>query len=575
VPKALATNRNRSLALTACCFAAAMAGHQAAWSQSEVYCTVTKVQAESLTNAVRLTISADGMLQFRIDPLDYFTQEGGDWVHRHVSTITFRLPNARTSLGSFVDVASYPVSHVQFAIPPESREGVGLDVSIALYGAAVVQRVEVGNQYQFGSMYGFVEPPAFQITASSDGRSLIIIVQSDRYREAGVTREAAVPGRSALAVTPEGDGLISVHALNTPLGEVLRAISETDGVDIVVRGGANYRASMTISRAPPAAILRAIARGYGLSLRTVEGVYYITEGLPGEVDAYWASATATFPLHHIPPALALDLLPDFLLRYVHVNAEQNALVAAGPPQLLDKLDSDLRAIDRPLPQVEVSAMLVEERRSGGLALATEILLGPGLHQLGAIGLTGQLGYRLAEDSIHDLRVKLQALTDREVIRTRVCPSVTVACGSQADLFLGRRQFFGFLSDSGMGPEVILSSTDVGSHIVAQPWTGDGRSITIPLRVQANTVLSVDEHGLPLVATREVRGTLRVLSGDTIILSGLTMNTVDTKRSRSPVPLVGELSRTHHKLTESSEALVLLTARAYTDVHEARTKTEPS
>ena len=562
---------DRRLPAAAACVAlclGAFLARQVVCAQSQVYCTVNKVTVESLTNSVRITITTDGVPEFDTSWNEYYTRQGGSWVPNRLPVIHFSLPNARSAVGSFADVASYPVSHVQFAVPRDSREGVGLEVSVVLYRAAVVRHVQAG-WWHFGSQQTTPTPPSFEIAQSRDRSSIMIIVRSDRYCEPGVAREVAAPERSSLSVTSEADGLISVHALNTPLGEVLRAISETDGIATVVRGGANYRASMTINRAAPALLMRAIARGYGLSVRMTDGVYYVTEGLPTEVDSYWASSTATFPLRNVSPSQALDLLPDFLLRYVHVNAEQNAVVAAGPPQLLDKLESDLRAIDQPPRQIELSAVLVEEREAGGLDLATELVLASGGHTLRAAGATGSLGYELVEDGLRDLQVKLQALRDRDVVATRVCPSITVASGSHAELFLGKRHYFAFLATRGGVQEVTLTSTDVGSALSADPWTGDGRSITIPLRVQANTVVSVDSAGLPLVATREARGTVRMISGDTLIFSGLRMATAEGRRGKIPVPIIGDLTQTQARRVDTSAALVLLSARAYSGVKDAR------
>ncbi len=546
------------------------------WAQTEVYCTVTDVKSEALTNATRVTIQADGILEVDLDGSEYWEREGNDWGPRRRRILPFRIVNARTRLGSFVDVGIYPISHISFLVPRESREGVGLDVSVVLYRGAILESIQVQWTY-WGSWQAWESPPSFIMHQSRDGRTLNIAVRSDRYREVGIEREAAEAGRSSLSVTADEEGRLSVHALNSPLGDVLRAISERNGIQIAVRGGANYRASMALKNASPAAVMRAIARAYGLSVRAVGGIYYVTEGLPTEVDAYWAAPTAVFRLQHTPVDVALNILPDFLLRYVHADAEQNALVATGPPPLLDKLDEDLRTIDRPQPQIELSALLVEERATDGLDLASDIIVASGEHELQVLGETGLLSYRRVEESISDLQVKLRALEQDGSIHTEVCPSVTVGSGEEAEIFLGKRHFFQFLT-SGSDQEVVLESTDVGSLIASKPWTGDAQTITVPLRIQANTVLSIDDKGLPLVATREVRGTVRLDSGHTIVLGGLAIDVSDRSRRKAgpnELPIGGDIGRARRGERTRNEVLVLLSVRASYRTSEFAGQPEPA
>jgi Flp pilus assembly secretin CpaC len=200
-----------------------------------------------------------------------------------------------------------------------------------------------------------------------------------------------------------------------------------------------------------------------------------------------------------------------------------------------------------------------------------------VYGLSASAETGRIGYTIVPEPLHDLQVRLRALEEVGRIRTRVCPSVTVASGSKADLFLGSRQYFLFLtSPRYAAQEVILTSADVGSRISAQPWTGDAQTIVVPLQVQANTVASVDDQGLPLVSTRRAKGTVRLQSGDTILFSGLAMELTERGRRRLAPPsslLAGELLPSHRRRREATEVLVLVSARGRYEAREAAPQTK--
>ncbi|MBM3472401.1 MAG: hypothetical protein FJX75_03910 [Armatimonadetes bacterium] len=547
-------------------------------AQTEVYCNLTDIKVDRLSNATRITLNTDGMVRGTFDPGNFQVREGNYSRPRPLRSFPLRLVNCRTKLGSFVDVSAYPISHVSLSIPRESREGVGLEVQVVLYKRGYLDYIWLG---QDGFGMWVPEPPGVSAERSRDGHSIVVIATSDRYYEPEPPRTEVAPSESSLSVTADDAGCVTVHALNRPLSDVLRRISEATGLRVTIGGGANYRTSLAVRQVPPEDLMRAIARAYGLSVRSVGGVYYVTEGLPTEVDSYWAAPTATFRLQHLPADEAVELLPDFLLRYVHVNPGDNAVVATGPPQLLDKLDADLRKIDRPTPQIRLSAMIVEQVTQGALDAASALIFADGRHEFTTNGDTGRLGYRLVEDHLSDLQLKLRALREAGTIRTRVCPSVTVGSGAQGELFLGRRQFFAFArpvyTGETMTQEVVLESADVGSRVLVEPWSGDGQTITLALSVQANTVLTVDRQGLPLVATRSAKGTVRVASGDTIVFGGLGLESSEDRHRRARpfrLPLIGDLGRARNRTENVTQALVLLGAQASYDPRSFAPTPEP-
>ena len=146
-------------------------------------------------------------------------------------------------------------------------------------------------------------------------------------------------------------------------------------------------------------------------------------------------------------------------------------------------------------------------------------------------------------------------------------------GKRAEIFLGRRQYFTFKATGrGGGQEVVLESTDVGSRIITMPWSGDGETVMIRLLVEANTVLTVNDEGLPLVASRRATGGVRVTSGDTVVFGGVVMEAPRKTKSRlGPKNLrgIGDLGRTKTRRKNVTEALVLLSARASFETSDFR------
>ena len=77
---------------------------------------------------MQITVQADGVLRYQ--------NEGGGGGAR----VGLRFTNAKSRIGkSFIDVSKFPVSYIQLSVPQDAREGVGLNMQVALYEWASVQ----------------------------------------------------------------------------------------------------------------------------------------------------------------------------------------------------------------------------------------------------------------------------------------------------------------------------------------------------------------------------------------------------------------------------------------------------
>lgn len=163
----------------------ALSALPAAAQRGAAYCNVTEIKSEQLSNGVRVTIVADGELNWQLD-FERLVSEGaiecqvvyGEWgrgincmpTERFTRT-PLRLMNARSKLGSaFVPVSKYPVSHVEISIPSWAVEGVGLEVDVVNYLSWFTGEGEL-----FHPRYDFWFYP------SDDRTQIIVAWTSDRF----------------------------------------------------------------------------------------------------------------------------------------------------------------------------------------------------------------------------------------------------------------------------------------------------------------------------------------------------------------------------------------------------------
>ena len=88
-------------------------------------------------------------------------------------------------------------------------------------------------------------------------------------------------------------------------------------------------------------------------------------------------------LHHIKADDAANLLPPSLKKIEQVVLkESNALAVKGPTSIISELESYLKKIDRPIPQILFDILVVEVMDQKNKDLGLDFSLGAGHNEIG-------------------------------------------------------------------------------------------------------------------------------------------------------------------------------------------------
>ena len=536
---------------------AAAALWSAAPARAIVYCNITGIETKQLRNGIQITVHADGLL-YRQWNESLYSNEPQDRV-----SVTFT--NARNATGkTFIDVSTYPVSHIELVVPQDAVEGVGVTMTIVNY-----------------------EPCPVTPSFTSDRMGFIITVSSSRTLE---EREKLGPAKAEkageqLSVTVE-NGLVSVKAENVEIARLLGEIAAKTGANLTVDDAVKATANLSLSNQTAEGLLYAIASAYGLALSEVDGVYMFSQGVPQDLAAYRLSGTASFPLRYTRAQAASGLLPTFLYSYLHVNEEQNAVVVTAPQQMLDKIRGDLEAVDIAPPQILIEAIAVEFTNNDDLEKALRVVrgdvtgrttgdeenaFGPPELWLETDPRSGLLSYSNIGELPRDFEGRLRALETEQRAHIRAAPRMAVMNGHEADIFIGVRRFIKveFIT-YGQTTEKI-QGVDVGVKLRVRPLTGGGGEITLTISPDGTEVSNVSEldpgTGLPVLSTRQTGTTVRVTDGETVMIGGLSQRQVEDRVTKVPVlgdlPLLGSLFRSRRRSAVNSELVVFITPHILT------------
>lgn len=536
------------LTLTLCSVLTAALCLSATTALAESYCNITEITHEAVSNAVQIMVKSDGILSWEWEGDD------DDYDDDERQLIAVRFPNARLAMESnFIDVDKPPLSSILTYMPQDATDGTGLVMEVALSEAS-----------------------DFRGVGSTDGRSFVLTIDAPLRSEdaaAGAAPKKTGATDEVISVDVSG-GLVTLRALRADIHKVVAEVAHRAGLNITIDDAVSHKVNINLHSMPALEVIRAIATGYGLALSTNGDVHMLSEGVPKDLTTYNRSGTASFPMRFLRAEDAKELLPSFLTKYVHFNAEQNAVVATAPDQMLNKIQHDLNTVDFPTPLIMVDVLAVELSNDGNYErdlswlyrthdkrFGTDSLTGDGSYVgTGAGGITGGVIANTAQ-----LSATLRALESSGRAKIRSSPRIAAVNGKDASIFIGQDRFIQVEYQVNGITQERIETVPVGVRLGIQPWTGGNGEITTSLQVEVSNISSVDATtGLPLLSTRNAASTVRTYDGETIVIGGLRQRQKETVDRKIPIlgdiPLIGQLLRSKSEASVDTELVIFVTPR---------------
>ncbi|MBC7288252.1 MAG: hypothetical protein H5T86_09460 [Armatimonadetes bacterium] len=517
--------------------------------EGAAYCYIRSVNITALSNGVQIMVKADGILNWAVE-------RGYRRALREeekVDEIAIRFPDARLALDkTLYNVDQYPVSSVVFYVPQDAIQGLGVVMQVSM-----------------------TEPSRVSATLSEDRQTFMLTVLGERTVERAKAGTAApAPGAEGYLEVVEHDGLLTVRCTKADIHRVVAEIAAKGKIGVAVDDAVQHKVSLNLVDMPPIDIIRGIAAGYGLALSQVQDVYMLSEGVPSDLPTYRRSGTGSFPMKYLKAGDAVQLLPPFLFKYVHFNPEQNAVVVTAPSQMLDKVRSDLEAIDIAPPIIMVEAMAIEVSNEGELTAGLTWSYQSREHETQGSTESGDVYYheRQVEDGLATaiadtakLQARIQALLTKGQAVIRAHPRMAAVNGKYARLFIGQQRFIKVQYLQWGQQQERIETVPVGVQLSIRPWTGGNEEITSWLQVEVSNIVQIDpETGLPRLSTRRAQTTVRTRDGETIVIGGLLQRQSEKTYRKIPLlgdlPIIGPLFRSQSTVDSTTQLIILVRPR---------------
>lgn len=278
------------------------------------------------------------------------------------------------------------------------------------------------------------------------------------------------------------------------------------------------------------------------------------------------------------------------------DEERNALVILATPEEYAQVERAVRKLDIAPNQVLVEASIIEVTLTDEYSFGLEWYFrnnrgtktGTGQLDLGASGVAAiapGFSYSLV-DSADKIALALNALASDTRVKVISSPSLMVLDNKTATISVGDQvpiRTSETVSQSTSGETPVITSNiqfrDTGVSLEVTPRVNNGGKVIMDIRqevssVDRTTTSSIDS---PTINQREIKTSVAVQSGDTIVLGGLIQDDKQNSESGVPgvrkVPLIGWLFGSESESTVRKELLVLITPTAILDDSDAREATE--
>lgn len=377
-------------------------------------------------------------------------------------------------------------------------------------------------------------------------------------------------------VTYEEQPLVTNVFYETDVREALAAIAAQSGINIVTDQTVYGFISMEIIDVPFEEALRRLLAPFGFTFRRMAGYYLVGAAYPDNPSFPLLSVTERIVPNYIKAENVPQLLSNFYDPFINVDPKTNVLTVTASPEIVQRIKQELAVIDVAPRQVMVEALVTEFSSEAKKSLGIDAGFlgakgtGDSLSIFTPVGdlLDNTLGIGLfkpnaeAEGWKGKLGVTLRALVQDGKVNIRANPRVATIEGQQAQIIIGKEQYYVILTGTATYSYGQLERIPVGVSLNIIPYVADNGDITVEIQPEVSDVVGTGATGLPVVSKRAVTTKVRVKDGETIVIGGLLQKNESVTKRKIPllgdIPILGLLFSRTDKRVDEVETVIFIT-----------------
>jgi type II secretory pathway component GspD/PulD (secretin) len=364
---------------------------------------------------------------------------------------------------------------------------------------------------------------------------------------------------------------VTLNQRNVELQKVLEDLATQSGYDIVIFGNLQERVSVRLSQAGFEEALSMVLFGTRYTYVKQRDVYMVgdSQTMTNRTQGTLTD-TVSFRLKHLKAKDVVTLLPNALmLTAPKVDEAGNAILVTGSQETMARMDRFLRQVDVAPQQVRIDATLLELSRKASKELGLTFSGNPA----GAVSLSqpgpasgGASPFQMIFDSTKTdalaFQATLRALIENNEAKVKANPSLTAMNGKQATINVGRVLNVKVTLGTQLNQVVSLQSIEAGTKLQITPVIGANGDIITEVSAEASSITSMGADGLPEISKRSATTTVKLKSGQTVMIGGLVQSDDLGTDQRLPIlgdiPFLGPLFGSKTRRQNDSELVIIIT-----------------
>jgi TonB family protein len=358
----------------------------------------------------------------------------------------------------------------------------------------------------------------------------------------------------------------------TDIRQALQDISAQVKIPIVIESDVQGFVNIELTNVALDDALEMLLVPLGYAFKRIDEYYIVGLANPSSPIFNLLAKTEVVSLDYVKAENITDLVSDFFLPYLKANKHNNSVTITAPQNIIERFKDDIIKIDQPRQQVMMEALVVEVSEAGkkelGIRWGSMQEGGFSVSPPSSFSYENFVGAAIADNFefsgtvTQSTLLTLKTMIQKGTATVRANPRISALNGEEANIFVGREEFFLINTGSQAYPYNSLQSIDTGVTLKVVPSVSSSGAITVKIQPEVSEVIGTGTTNLPIVNRRTVSTTVRVFDGDTIVIGGLIQHNSSQTDTRAPVlgkiPILGNLFKNKDVASEDKEVIIFIT-----------------
>ncbi len=373
--------------------------------------------------------------------------------------------------------------------------------------------------------------------------------------------ERAKAQEARLATQPK----VTAAFVELPIRDALMELSTQTKVPIVLDQTVAGNVSLELKGVPLETALRMIIFSGGFAYTREGGTYFV--GSPDPANRTYMTLTSSRILTtYLPPKLIAASLNKAFATYLSHSEGTNKLVLTGPSSVLDRLETEIRLLDRPPPQIQIEALIVETKVGKDFNVGLDYgKLNATLNKEFHNG-TDSANKNQKVDVIGQLAASFELMAEQNKATINAHPKIVTTSGTAAEI---KSLVESYVVINRPGATFVTSELQIiksGTQLKVTPVITRNDEVELTVEPEVATVVGVstDTNALPIISRRSVKSTVRLRSGDVLVIGGLYEDSASKLAAGIPLlkdmPILNLLAGRREDSTTTSELIIFVSPK---------------